>query len=124
MVRPCPSVLSADAAALALAMARDGSSGGVVRMAVITKDGVEREVRVCISYRIPFPFFYSELVYVWLCVTCVGARLLTNHQIVPGDRLPRCDLHRRLAPRFAPKLSETRNPGSKAPSLTAARSRP
>lgn len=28
--------------ALALAMSRDGSSGGVVRMCVITKDGVER----------------------------------------------------------------------------------
>eukprot|EP00047_Mylnosiga_fluctuans_P002172 m.223459 g.223459 ORF g.223459 m.223459 type:complete len:217 (+) comp10929_c0_seq1:31-681(+) len=30
--------------ALALAMSRDGSSGGVVRMAVITAEGVEREV--------------------------------------------------------------------------------
>ena len=30
--------------ALALAMMRDGSSGGVIRMAVITKDGVERQV--------------------------------------------------------------------------------
>jgi 20S proteasome subunit beta 1 len=29
-------------AALALAMSRDGSSGGVIRMAVITEDGVER----------------------------------------------------------------------------------
>lgn len=29
-------------AALALAMARDGSSGGVIRMAVITEKGVER----------------------------------------------------------------------------------
>ncbi|CAN7940409.1 unnamed protein product [Ixodes hexagonus] len=29
---------------LALAMARDGSSGGVIRLAVITKDGVERKV--------------------------------------------------------------------------------
>lgn len=28
--------------ALALAMSRDGSSGGVIRMCVITKDGVER----------------------------------------------------------------------------------
>jgi CRISPR/Cas system CSM-associated protein Csm3 (group 7 of RAMP superfamily) len=28
--------------ALALAMSRDGSSGGVIRLAVITKDGVER----------------------------------------------------------------------------------
>lgn len=28
--------------ALALAMARDGSSGGVIRLAVITKEGVER----------------------------------------------------------------------------------
>lgn len=28
--------------ALALAMARDGSSGGVIRLAVITKAGVER----------------------------------------------------------------------------------
>lgn len=28
--------------ALSLAMSRDGSSGGVIRMAVITKDGVER----------------------------------------------------------------------------------
>lgn len=30
--------------ALALAMARDGSSGGVIRMAVIDKDGVERQM--------------------------------------------------------------------------------
>eukprot|EP00211_Chloroparvula_japonica_P014325 CAMPEP_0119133266 /NCGR_PEP_ID=MMETSP1310-20130426/13283_1 /TAXON_ID=464262 /ORGANISM="Genus nov. species nov., Strain RCC2339" /LENGTH=227 /DNA_ID=CAMNT_0007123953 /DNA_START=260 /DNA_END=940 /DNA_ORIENTATION=+ len=30
--------------ALSLAMARDGSSGGVIRTAVITKDGVEREM--------------------------------------------------------------------------------
>ncbi|EGD81400.1 proteasome subunit beta type-6 [Salpingoeca rosetta] len=30
--------------ALALAMSRDGSSGGVIRTAVITKDGVERDV--------------------------------------------------------------------------------
>jgi hypothetical protein len=29
-------------AALSLAMARDGSSGGVIRMAVITEKGVER----------------------------------------------------------------------------------
>lgn len=29
-------------AALALAMSRDGSSGGVIRMCVITEDGVER----------------------------------------------------------------------------------
>jgi len=29
-------------AALALAMARDGSSGGVIRMCVITEEGVER----------------------------------------------------------------------------------
>lgn len=28
--------------ALALAMSRDGSSGGVIRMAVITESGVER----------------------------------------------------------------------------------
>ena len=28
--------------AISLAMSRDGSSGGVVRMAAITKDGVER----------------------------------------------------------------------------------
>lgn len=28
--------------ALSLAMSRDGSSGGVIRLAVITKDGVER----------------------------------------------------------------------------------
>ena len=28
--------------ALALAMARDGSSGGVIRMCVITEEGVER----------------------------------------------------------------------------------
>lgn len=30
--------------ALSLAMARDGSSGGVVRLGIITKDGVERKV--------------------------------------------------------------------------------
>jgi len=30
--------------ALALAMMRDGSSGGCVRLAIITKDGVERRV--------------------------------------------------------------------------------
>ena len=29
-------------AALALAMSRDGSSGGVIRMCVITEEGVER----------------------------------------------------------------------------------
>lgn len=29
---------------LALAMARDGSSGGVVRLGVITKEGIERRV--------------------------------------------------------------------------------
>ena len=29
--------------ALALAMARDGSSGGIARLAVISKDGVERK---------------------------------------------------------------------------------
>ena len=29
-------------AALALAMSRDGSSGGTIRMCVITEDGVER----------------------------------------------------------------------------------
>ncbi len=31
-----------NAIALALAMSRDGSSGGVIRMCVITEDGVER----------------------------------------------------------------------------------
>ena len=30
--------------ALTLALTRDGSSGGVVRVAIITKDGVERRV--------------------------------------------------------------------------------
>ena len=30
--------------AVALAMARDGSSGGVIRTAVVTKDGVERDM--------------------------------------------------------------------------------
>lgn len=30
--------------ALSLAMARDGSSGGVIRLGIITKDGVERKV--------------------------------------------------------------------------------
>lgn len=29
---------------LALAMSRDGSSGGVIRLAIINKDGVERKV--------------------------------------------------------------------------------
>lgn len=29
--------------AVALAMSRDGSSGGIIRLAVITKDGIERE---------------------------------------------------------------------------------
>lgn len=29
---------------LALAMSRDGSSGGVIRLAAITKDGLERKV--------------------------------------------------------------------------------
>jgi 20S proteasome subunit beta 1 len=29
-------------AALALAMSRDGSSGGVVRLGIITEDGIER----------------------------------------------------------------------------------
>lgn len=31
-------------AALSLAMARDGSSGGIVRLATINKDGVERKM--------------------------------------------------------------------------------
>lgn len=39
----CPMRLSrADNIALALAMSRDGSSGGCIRMCVITKDKVER----------------------------------------------------------------------------------
>lgn len=37
---PCPTF-----AALALAMARDGSSGGVIRIACIDATGVERQVR-------------------------------------------------------------------------------
>lgn len=36
------SVLADGSAALSLAMARDGSSGGVIRMCVITEDGAER----------------------------------------------------------------------------------
>ena len=31
-------------AALALAMSRDGSSGGVIRLGIITKDGIERKI--------------------------------------------------------------------------------
>jgi hypothetical protein len=38
----CPSHWSEHCVALALAMSRDGSSGGVIRMGVITKTGVER----------------------------------------------------------------------------------
>lgn len=40
-----PSIYAPDLtcfSALALAMSRDGSSGGVIRMCVITKEGVER----------------------------------------------------------------------------------
>ena len=32
--------------AVALAMERDGSSGGVIRLAIVTKDGCERKVIV------------------------------------------------------------------------------
>ena len=32
--------------AVSLAMSRDGSSGGVIRMAAITEDGLERKVLV------------------------------------------------------------------------------
>lgn len=41
---PVPELPSHDllSIALALAMSRDGSSGGVIRMCVITKEGVER----------------------------------------------------------------------------------
>ena len=42
--------------ALALAVARDGSSGGVIRMAVITGTGVERAVFTGND----IPQFYSE----------------------------------------------------------------
>ena len=48
IVRPClhyESLCKANhnSAALSLAMSRDGSSGGVIRMCVITEDGVERK---------------------------------------------------------------------------------
>lgn len=39
---PTVRVLDQDPAALALAMSRDGSSGGTIRMCVITEGGVER----------------------------------------------------------------------------------
>lgn len=39
---PLERLLIRRASALALAMSRDGSSGGVIRMCVITEDGVER----------------------------------------------------------------------------------
>lgn len=35
-------MFTSSSTALALAMARDGSSGGVIRMCVITEEGVER----------------------------------------------------------------------------------
>ena len=35
-------ILFANSSAVSLAISRDGSSGGVVRLAIITKDGVER----------------------------------------------------------------------------------
>jgi 20S proteasome subunit beta 1 len=41
---------------LGLAMARDGSSGGVIRMAIITEDGVERSVFTGAD----IPRFYSD----------------------------------------------------------------
>ena len=41
---------------LALAIARDGSSGGVIRMAIITEDGVERSVFTGAD----IPRFYSD----------------------------------------------------------------
>ena len=41
---------------LALAMARDGSSGGVIRMAVITEEGVKRSVFTGPE----IPRFYSD----------------------------------------------------------------
>lgn len=37
-----PGMFTASPTALALAMSRDGSSGGVIRMCVITEEGVER----------------------------------------------------------------------------------
>ena len=37
-----PEIFNSPSAALALAMSRDGSSGGVIRMCVITEEGVER----------------------------------------------------------------------------------
>lgn len=42
--------------ALALAMSRDGSSGGCIRVGIITKDGVER--RVILGTELPK--FYEE----------------------------------------------------------------
>jgi len=39
---PAPANDSSSNTALALAMSRDGSSGGTIRMCVITEDGVER----------------------------------------------------------------------------------
>ena len=44
------------AAGLALAMARDGSSGGVIRTAVITEEGVQRSVFTGPE----IPKFYSD----------------------------------------------------------------
>ena len=40
---PLPFIKFSIFAALSLAMARDGSSGGVIRMCVITEEGVERQ---------------------------------------------------------------------------------
>jgi 20S proteasome subunit beta 1 len=41
-VQHCVTLLDRLRAALALAMSRDGSSGGVIRMVVLTEKGVER----------------------------------------------------------------------------------
>lgn len=45
---------------MALAMSRDGSSGGVVRLGIITKDGIER--RVILGNDLP-KFFEEWLVF-------------------------------------------------------------
>ena len=50
------STVSLCTSGLGLAMARDGSSGGVIRMAIITEDGVERSVFTGAD----IPRFYSD----------------------------------------------------------------
>eukprot|EP01034_Spumella_vulgaris_P025281 gene25281-31719_t len=45
-------VITLTLTAISHAMARDGSSGGVIRMVVITKDGIEKEVILAVDLEV------------------------------------------------------------------------